>query len=702
MFFWNSYPFVRLSIILILGVIGYDHFHGLWKWPIITLAVSIIIYIIAIYLSDRIGFYKLRLINGILSLFIVFFIGGFLVKNKYHDHPEFHYKNLRIDIKGFSGVIISPVNERKKHFRYEISLKEMIAADSIITTAGKIHLYVQKDSATFPLQYGDRVNVYGRFYPIQEPGNPAEFNYREYLERQNIYAHAFVKSGDISVGSHESINPILEWSYSLRANANQLIDTLITQPRENGIAKALLLGIKDHLDNDLKKAYSAAGAMHVLAVSGLHVGIIFLIIKLLFGKLREYGLWGKYTFGGMSVLVIWLYASVTGLSPSVLRAATMFSLVAIGEASIRETNIYNSLGLAAFILMLFDPYFIYSVGFQLSFAAVIGIVYLQPKLYRIIEIRPVLLDKAWAITCVSIAAQLATFPLTAYYFHQFPTYFLISNLIVIPASFLMLTGGIIMLILGSFSLTIGRIWGELLQKFIWSINEIISYIHVFPSSLIEWIYLDWVGLLFTYAIVFTLIAALHFGAFRTLIITSLLILGQLAWTWVSHERQSLRNELIFYELSDRLAIDYIQGHSARLYIEFYTEEELELLSYQIDPSRLISHLKPIRENIRTFEEANFAEKDVIQQGFIGNKKFIIFDSTTFHLKFNSPLETDYIIVNNGAIKNLKWLKEHFIFEGIIISTKNSITYSKKMKKQGAELGIKLHSLKEDGAFRICL
>lgn len=599
-------------------------------------------------------------------------------------------------------MIISPINERENHFRYELSLSQIVTTDSLISTEGTIHLYIYKDSAAFPLQYGDRVNVFGAFYSIQEPGNPAEFNYKKYLERQNIYAHAFVKAADVDVAGHESINPILRWSFKLRGKANQIIDDLIPQPRENGIAKALLLGIKDHLDNDMKKAYSAAGAMHVLAVSGLHVGIIFMIIKLIFGRLRETGLMGRYLFGAISILLIWLYACVTGLSPSVLRAATMFSFVAIGEASVRETNIYNSLGLAAFILILFDPHFIYSVGFQLSFAAVIGIVYLQPKLYKSINIHNLLMDKAWAITCVSIAAQLATFPLTAYYFHQFPTYFLISNLIVIPASFLMLTGGIFMILMGSFSSAIGQLCGQILQKFIWIINELISYVHLLPNSLIEWIYMDWVGLIFTYAIVFTLIAALHFGAFRTLMVSGTLILGQLTWGWTSHQHQALQNELIVYELSDRLAIDYIQGHAAMLYIEFYSDEELDMLSYQIDPYRLHSHLRPIRESMKSFEEAHFTEKDVIRYGSIGNQKFIIFDSTTFHLDFNAMIETDHIIINNGAIKSLTWLQNHFIFDNLIISTKNSIYYSRKIKKQAAEHGLKIHSLKEDGALRISL
>lgn len=629
-------------------------------------------------------------------------LGGYLTKIKYHNHDSSHYRNLKAQVQGFSGIIVGPVNERAKHYRYDLELNQLVANDSIISTEGRIHLYILKDSLTEPLSYGQGVNVSGNFFPISGPGNPSEFDYKQYLERQNIYAHAFVRKHDVEILIAKPLNKLLGWAYRLRGYANEIIDKNIPEPRENGIAKALLLGIKDHLDNDMKKAYSAAGAMHVLAVSGLHVGIVFLIIKLLIGRLKESGLWGKYLFGLCSVSIIWLYACVTGLSPSVLRAATMFSLVALSEASVRETNIYNSLGLAAFILLCFDPYLIYSVGFQLSFAAVIGIVYLQPKLYRMIEFRFFLLDKAWSITCVSIAAQLATFPLTAYYFHQFPTYFLVSNLIVIPASFLMLTSGLVMLIVAPVSSTIGVFIGVALQKFMWGINELISLVHILPNSLIEWIYLDFEGLVLIYAIVVSLSVGLHYGIFRTLIVSCVLLLFLLGWNINRNEVQSGKNQLIFYDIKDKLAIDYIQGHTARLYIDAIEQDEIELLSYQINPNRLSSGLRPVSEDISTFMDAHFFAKDVIRQGVIGNKRLLIFDSTTFHLNFSQPIKTDFVIINNGAIKSLKWLRNNFDFDLVIVSSRNSFYYSRKMTKQAEELGLNLHSIKENGACNISL
>ncbi len=703
MFFWNSYPFIRLAIVLISGILCFDLFPQIWTIPVWALGIEFAFYSICIFFSSKYGYYKFRYLNGFFAFSIIFFIGGYLTKSKYHEHRDDHYLNSNDKIKGFSGIVFKPANERKNHYRYDLKLKYVIGdGDSLLNTSGKIHLYIRKDSLEEVFQYGDHLQVIGNYFLVQDPGNPNEFNYKRYLERQNIYSHAFVESKDVELAFRTTPNWFLQWAYNLRSHAKAIIDEYIPSPRENGIATAILLGIKDHLDNEIKKAYSSAGAMHVLAVSGLHVGIIFLIIKLLFGKLKETGQWGKYAFGIMSVGLIWLYAMITGLSPSVLRASTMFSLVALGESTGRDNNIFNSLGVAAFILLAFEPYLIYSVGFQLSFAAVFGIVYFQPKLYSLFDFQHRILDKVWAITCVSIAAQLSTFPLTAYYFHQFPTYFLISNIVVIPSSFLMLVGGISMIALTPISPVAARILGTILQKLIWVVNEIISFVHLLPHSLIEWIYLDTIGLVLVLLILFTGISGLHFRSFKTLIISTILALSFFSWMVMSNEIQSKRHELIFYDISNQIAIDHIQGHSAKLIIDEFSTESLELLSHQIDPHRLSSHLRPIKQSYSTFKSLGFIKSDVFQFGIVGNQRIIFFDSTTFHLQFERVIETDIVVINNGAVKSLQWLKENFDFELVILSSKNSFYYSRIMKRQAEALGIDIHSIREDGALRYSL
>ena len=700
MYFWNSYPFIRFSIALIAGILTFDVFQSIWDDHFLFIGSGVVLLLFSLLLSKQTSYYQLRHINGLIGLLIIFILGGSFTKLKYHSHPPHHYSKIGVPAIGYTGKIISPVNERANHFRYDFELESLITTDSFVATQGKIHLYIKKDSSQI-LEYGDQMVVTGRIFEVPGPDNPAEFDYQSYLRRQNIFSHSFIKSTDFKKIANDPPNRFLKFAYKVRKSASDILDLHIPQPRENGIAKALLLGIKDHLDNDIKKSYSAAGAMHVLAVSGLHVGIVYLLIQLLLGKLRSYGKWGRYTFGLVSVLVIWSYATLTGLSPSVLRAATMFSFVAVSKSTAREGNIYNTLGFSAFILLLPNPYLIYSVGFQLSFAAVFGIVYLQPKIYRLLHFPNKLLDKAWAITCVSIAAQLATFPLSAFYFHQFPTYFLVSNLLVIPASSIILVGGLALFIASPIWNSLGVLIGKALYSFMWVLNELIISVHSLPSSLLEWIYMDKVGLILTYLIVISLIAGLHFRSYKTLIISAFIGLAFILFTLWSHETQYHKEELIFYEIGNKTAIDHIHGHSAKLYVDEINEDDLELLAFQIDPYRLLSRLKSIKSSVHKLELIG-SKSDALKFGVVGPKRLLFFDSTTFHLDFKDRIATNLIVINNESVKSLKWLIEHFTFDQIILNNQNSNYYIKKMKNEADRLGIDLHSLKSDGALRIPL
>lgn len=694
---------MRLSFAFIVGIVCFDHFPLLWTFPFSTSFVLLLCLALAILYAKRKGFYAFRHLTGSIALIAIIFLGGFFTKFQYHQHSPHHYSEASGKIIGFSGTVVSSPTERTNHFRYDLQLNAIVSIkESLEPSEGKIHLYIRKDSLVQQFDYGDELLIKGSFYSISGPDNPNEFNYQKYLERQNIYSHAFVGRHDVEMRRNNATNALIEWAFLLRKSANQIIDRTIPSPRENAIAKALLLGIKDHLDNDIKQAYSAAGAMHVLAVSGLHVGIVFLILKILLGKLVHSGRYGKVLFGILTVSLIWLYAMVTGLSPSVLRAASMFSLIAISQSNAREGNIYNTLGVAAFLLLTYDPYLIYSVGFQLSFAAVVGIVYLQPKFYQLIDFNSILLDRAWVITCVSIAAQLSTFPLSAYYFHQFPTYFLVSNLFVIPAAFLMVSGGVIMLVADPLIPIASDTIGHLLEAVIWCVNELILYIESLPKSLIKWISMDFKSLLLTYLIVASLIAGLHYRSFKTLFVSFLLGTSLISWIFYTNYQQSRKKELIFYEIRNKIAVDYINGLHASLYIDSATPEELELLSFQINPNRLANHLDPIDASITDLSEGKMDQKESLRFGQIGGQRIIIFDSTTFHLQFTQKIESDIILINNESVKSFEWLLKHFQTKQLIIGNQNSIYYSKRMKQKAEELGVKIHSLKEDGALLIDL
>lgn len=700
MFFWNKYPFIRLTIALIAGIIFQSLLLEQRIYHVIVLSILICLYSIVVALSSKFGYFQLRQINGVAALAVVSFLGSFLVHSKYQQLPSNHYQNLDLSkIIGFTGSVVSPPIERTNYHRYDLAL-DFIQVDTLTNEAeGVIHLYIKKDSISKLLSYGDRIAVAHNFYPVPPPKNPNEFDYKGYLLKKGIYAQGFVTNSVIRNLGSERLNPILYYAFQVRANASKIIDSIIPRKNENGIAKALLLGIREGLSTEIKKSYSSAGAMHVLAVSGLHVGIVYLLLKTLLSFLKG-TLRGRRVIALLSIIIIWFYAIVTGLSPSVLRAATMFSIVAIGEINTTKGNVYNNLGFSAFILLMIDPYLIYSVGFQLSYAAVFGIVYLQPILYRKWIAPYWLLDKIWSITCVSIAAQLATFPLVAHYFHQFPTYFLVSNLIVIPAASGMLTIGLLTILIYPISTEVSSFLGQILEWIIWCVNKAMAWVEMLPNSLITWIYLDLPSTLLVYISTLCFLSAIQYRSFKTVILCFVVVVLFNGWNFNFHLNQLESKKITFYEIKGKTAIDHSYGKEATLYIDSFEDQELELLEFQINPNRLAARLPPIKRTISIIEESdNFEDMKLgFKLGVIDKLKFAIVYSTNDLHRLDVPIQTDFLLLELSNSRDLTLLFEKFRFESLILGNKINYWSSREIVLEAEKRNLPIHSLKKDGAF----
>ncbi|MEQ8555232.1 MAG: ComEC/Rec2 family competence protein [Cyclobacteriaceae bacterium] len=590
---WNAFPFVRYAVALILGILLYFGIPEIWDYyQVILIALILLVFVTAFFFRARnLGLF--RVLSGLFTLALIAFLGGLLAQLNNERKAVNHYHHVDEEIVAFSGVINSDHFEREKYFRYEFQLEQVLTETRQQKVSGSIYLYQRKDSLASVLPYGTQLFVHGSFFEIESPKNPDEFNYKRYLVHRNIFAHAFVSYEDFEIVGEGQVNPILDLAYRVRTSSSQMISDYIPGVQEAAVLNALLIGVKDYLDNEIKDAYSAAGAMHVLAVSGLHVGIVYLLITLVFGSLKSTG-WGKVVFVAIALGVIWCYALITGFSPSVMRASTMFSVIILAETSKKKSNIYNSLGLAAFILLMYNPYFIFDVGFQLSFIAVLGIVMLQPPIYRLLSMPNKLLDYCWAIISVSIAAQIVTFPLSILYFHQFPTYFLLSNLLIIPSSMVMLTTGLFMLGVGCFSDIAGETIGFLLGSFVKWINWLILWIQTFPFPTIDWLYLSGLSVLLLYLFMVYFYQALKHFHFNALIFSMVCMILLMINIHVEDYMNSTQERVVVYHTRDGLAIDLINGKSAQLLTFGSSGQELiEMASFNIDPHRLVSGLKKV-------------------------------------------------------------------------------------------------------------
>ena len=484
--------------------------------------------------------------------YLLFLIGGFLNTSV----RDAELKPINSDVY-FLEILERPIEKEKS---YSAKAKIVSNGKTAFTPTHAL-VYFQKSQAVKQLLPGDKLEVSARPSAIPSPKNPNEFNYKSYLELLNIHSRFYLKETDwIQV---EQGSGIKRASAKIQYFFSNVISKFGFPERETAVLQALLIGNRFALSDELTASYASAGAMHVLAVSGLHVGILLLVLMHITKPLLHVK-FGKMAQGLLVVFGIWTYAFITGLSPSVLRAATMFTFIYVGRYGKRDVGIYNALLASAFFLLLLQPNLIFQVGFQLSYAAVLGILYLQPKFYKLIaKPKYLILDQAWAITCVSFAAQLATFPFSIYYFHQFPLLFLFSNLIVIVVTYAVMVLGLLFLFLGSFGVFIPVVFNPL-HYLVWLMNFTVNLIQDVPNSVVYELSIGRVELVVFYIIIVLMSVGLAQKNFRYLSASLMFLFAICVFNVLENKGLKQTSELTFYAVGKNVVVEYRKGKDAVL------------------------------------------------------------------------------------------------------------------------------------------
>lgn len=495
---WNSFPLLKILPPFLIGVIGTAFAVELIDWQMLNVAyvIAFVMLFAIVILAITYGFRIQRLFGVFASVVMVCCGIGLTLSVSESIFPE----SLKVSADDTPIYLAKVVNEPQLNTK-TVKVRAKLATTDL-HEAGTSLLYLAKDSLAQSLSYGDVLVLNTNLQPVENLGNPNEFNYKRYLRFNGIAHRGYVKNGDVQVLNNEEFS-IRGWFFEVRSKLIDKLKEAKLSGNELSVASALILGYRTDLDKELMSAYAGAGATHVLAVSGLHVGIVYVILNSVL-KFMDRRKRLKVIKTLLLILMLFGYAALTGLSASVFRAATMFSFVAIGQAIERNTNIFNTLAASAFCLIAYEPMIVMQVGFQLSYAAVIGIVIIQPRLFKLFTFENRALDWAWSITCVSVAAQIATFPLGLLYFHQFPNLFLLSNLLVIPAA-----AGILYL---GFSLFLFSFWeptllyfGFLLDSLISALNTVVVWIESVPYSVLSGIDISIYETLIVYLIIGSLL-----------------------------------------------------------------------------------------------------------------------------------------------------------------------------------------------------
>ncbi len=686
---WIPFAMVRIAAIFISGILLCICYPDVLSQK--TATVFLTIFIVAYF---SIWFFmnhspSIKVVSGTIGLSAIFCAGYLNVLLKNESRQGDHLIATTGKVTAYQVKLISPIEEKAKSFKRTARVQSIYADHHWKPSSGKVNLYWPKTEAVSDLDYGDILVIKGQPRALESAYNPFEFDFKHFLGYKNIYHQQFVKSGEWRLVEKSNNCGFLYYAHRARSWSVASIKRFIASPREQGIVTALVLGVTDGLDNELQNAYAASGAMHVLAVSGLHVSIIYGIL-LFFLKPLGKGTAGRWFIAIISLVLLWGYAFITGLSPSVLRAVAMFSFVAIAKPVGRATNIYNTLAASAFCLLIYDPYLITSVGFQLSYLAVFGIVYLQRPLYQLWETKSAFMNWAWQISCVSIAAQVATFALGFLYFHQFPIYFLLSNLFVIPGSFVVLVGGILLLAVSPFPVM--ALWlGLALEWFVRILNEGIFLVERLPLSLINNVYISGAQCLLLFCIILWTLLLIRFRKFHFLVLMfgCTCLFSLLSWRH------------LFADIdASRWTVYRIQGHSAmewtqRGYSFFLTDSALihdkTKIKFHIQPNRLVNGVGDVHPDSKLPHQLRGLE--FYQRN---GKIFLFLKSKKFNLPKN--LAVDYLVVSNNSLTSLKMIGGHINFGELILDSSNSNYNCQRLEKEAGELGMSCFSVLKSGAY----
>jgi competence protein ComEC len=468
-----------------------------------------------------------------------------------------------IDHDGNGDIIVARIiespTERDQWKRAVIEPFAVLEDGYLIKTKGKAIAWFEKDDSSTILSVGDQIIIPNKFVEIRNYGNPFEFDYRRFLRIQGIFGETYISKDEWIVFRQNERRTIISLAGRLREKLLSVLRQNGLDGREYAVAGALILGNRTDLDRDTKHIYATAGAMHILAVSGLHVGILYLVVNWVLGLLN--GLRHHCYFRAVIViLVIWFYAILTGLSPSVTRSAIMFSFVSAAVILKGTPNILNTLASSAFIQLMINPLELYKVGFQLSYIAVTGIAIYYPFIYSSVKFNNPALSKVWALISVSLSAQILVFPLGIYYFNQFPNFFLLTSIIVVPLAMLILSTGLVLFIFSVIpGLAVYPAW--LLKAELKLLNNTTEIISGLPFSYTSDLTIGIIQLIIIYGIIISLLQFIKFKKAYLLNLSLVFVITGLLVRADSKLNNTDRQMFIAYNTGNYSLFSFISGNS---------------------------------------------------------------------------------------------------------------------------------------------
>lgn len=675
--FLQRTPFFRLLVSLITGIVT-ARYLVLFTPTLISLAsLSLVAIVASLLLRNSSNQFRIRWMFG-LGLMVILFLTGYQLAVFKEKSTRF---NSSVQSDYWVAVINSTPEIKEKSVACAVTLMRVPDTSRIFCKGKKVLLYIRKDTASMNLVKGDVIMFQSVLQAPGKPLNPKGFDYAQWLRRKGIAATGFVDSLRWRQVHHIESFSIRDYAENNRKKLLSLYEAYFHGKNEFAVLAALTLGYKEAIDPELRESYSHSGAMHILAVSGLHVGVIYLVLNWLLSLVfrgRKAGVL-KVAF---VVILLWLYAFITGLPPSVIRSATMFSLVAIGAALERKSQIYNTISVSAFLILISEPDYIYDIGFQLSYAAVISIVYFQPYIAGLHGSRSRVICWLRDLAAVSLAAQIGTLPLAIYYFNQFPNYFLLTNFVAIPLATLIIYASVAFISLSCIPILASGI-AFVLNWLLKALNASVAWIQQIPGS-VSGFYIDDIQLWLMVLLILGIVFYIETRKFWSVMVVMISVLCFICVDFYQIYHNRKKHSLVVY--ADRAAthLSLIQGRSHMLITTDSLSAEKTAKSYW--KSRRLNYTETygVTDNFCTM----FHDKKIL----------VLQNEMLRRMQTDKSLQVDYLILGNGIATPPGDIFKTITPRVIIADLTIPAWYAQRMADSCQVRDITFYYLKDHGAY----
>lgn len=690
-YFWRTVPFVRLLLPLIAGILIEQYA----ELSLQTLFIAAVISAICIFLFRFFSAakkYRARWVIGLLFNLLMVCIGSALV----------YCQNMKYD-PGWIGdhlhtrqpVIVTlqeSLTEKTNSYKAIANAEAVLARNQWTPIKGKLLLYFKKDSLPGGLQHGSQLIIQKKPQAITNAGNPGSFDYKQYCVFQGIHYQIYLQPKDYQLTGQTHVNHFEAWLIRSRNNVLSILRKYIPGEKEAGVAEALLIGYRDDLDKDLVRSYSNTGVVHIIAISGLHLGMIYGLLLWMLKPFRK--IKGMHFLKPLIILtVLWIFTLLAGAAASILRAAVMFSFIVIGESLARRTHMYNTLAASAFCLLVYNPYFLWDTGFQLSYTAVLSIVLFMKPIYKWFYFTNKVLNGIWQLNAISLSSQVLTLPIILYYFHQFPNLFLFTNFIAVPLSGFILYGELLLLSICTIPILNSYI-GKIISLLITQMNGFIERTDRLP-----------------YAVT----GNIQFGLFQTFLLY--LVIALFAWWLLQKKKQGLltglgllsvfifigqlqkirhsqQSKLIVYNIPQHSGIDILEGTQHVFLGDSGLIQKASLQNFHLQPSRILHGI---------------GQADSLQNTLINNhlvatsrKTVLIIDRSVSITPLPQKIPVDIIIFRGNPKIYLSQVAAVFDCKLYVFDSSNPLWKIQYWKKDADSLHLRHHSTSEQGAFEMAL